>query len=186
MKKFFSLMMALVLLISIGVNVYAQEPTTDVAQIEYISHGDGETPKGILIDSVYFAIDENGNVQEINPMERNWFIKHTVTRFDFYDMDITNNRHYYEVHMASISDDAEYYYTYHEMSTRPKGNSSWWDHKITHATVDRKISIGDSMGYSYPKNSVPSDPTVEVKFKFTLNIMGSYTLPTSTLSDPIE
>ena len=183
MKKFLSLLMVVVLVLCSSVTAFAKE--SEVAQLEAIeSYETGHL--GTLIDSIYIAVDRDGNVQQVNPLERSWFSDHTIHKFNFYDMGITSDRHYYEVEMSSVIDDPDCFFTYHEMSIRPKGNTDWWTHQIKHSIIDCKTSIGDGMSYSYVVGQEPSNPTGEVKAKYSIYGYGTFSLSKFTLEDPKE
>lgn len=177
MKKAISSVLCLVLLFCCSITVFAQEPAT-------FSITTGNVENIVLLDEVYFAIDQEGNIQRINPNERNWFTDHVVMGFHFYDMGVRNLRHYYEVHMSAVSDDSAHYFTKHVMRIRPTGNTDWFKHTVTHNMIDHKLIIGDSMGFNYAAGSEPANPKVDVKCTFYVQGFGSYSLPQFTLSEP--
>lgn len=146
----------------------------------------GALAEKILLDEVAYATDSQGNSTEINPKEKSWLADHTVTIIQFYDAGIRSGKHYYEVHMSSTVDDSYYYYTYHQFKIMPTTDTTWKTSTVTHNTVDHKTSVGDSISYSYPVGSEPASPKVKVSAKFTIQNYGSFTLPTKTLSNPIN
>lgn len=180
MKKIISFVLCLATILCMCVPAFAQEA------IGFYEGADNVATDAVLLDEVYFALDEQGNIKEINPKEKGWVADHVVIGFHFYDTGIRDEKHQYEVHMSATVDDSYYYFTKHIMQIRPTGNSDWFKHTITHNTVDHKLIIGDSMGYYYKVGSEPSNPKVDVKCSFDVQNYGSFSVPQFTLSSPTE
>lgn len=178
-----AVVMAIILLLFCGTTAFAE----DIAAPSDPNESDVNviSDEAVLLDTVILVTDKDGVTQEVNGLSRGWVDQNVVTRFDFYDVGIRNNTHYYEVHMSSYVYDSYYYYTYHKMQIKPSTNTNWWSQPTTHNTVDHKTSVSDSMGYNYPVGSEPSVLKVKAKCSFTIQNYGSFDLPEVTLTNPM-
>ena len=170
-KKFMSFMLAVIMVLSMGTSTFAMEKNAEQAELSSSAKtiSINNDSDGTLIDSVTVHIDTEGNQWvegQVKPMS--WFTDNVLVVYNFYDMGTDGTAHNYEVGMTATALDDGIYFTYHELSIKPKNNTEYWTNKISHSLIDYKTVIGDAMSYYYADGG-PSLPTVSVKGKFTLS-----------------
>ena len=95
-----------------------------------------------------------------------------------------DNKHIYEVGMTGTITQPNRYFTRHVMQIKPKNGSEWYKHDIKHQLGDHKSVIGDSMSYTYPVGSEPTNPTCQVTMSVTIDGWGTTSWGALTLSNP--
>lgn len=170
MKKFLSIIYAIVLTLSMSMVCFAN--TGPAVQV-----GAGNPSQKKVVDIQKVRYDLNGNEIPENAKAVKWV---DVT-FAFYDMGSKGEKKAYEVQMTAVASDADIVITYTTFYAKPKNNKEWFENSIKWNNVH---SAGDAIYYEYP-DAGPAIPKCSVKATITTNY-GVNVGPTKTLSGPIK